>query len=134
MGVAFTVLEGRASGTHADVLLEAFDGEHVEIIDDFGLVQNTGYFIAGELFYAGDAYTNPKKEVAILALPVAGPWCKLSDAIKYAREIKPAKAFPVHDYMLSAAGKKGTYGHVARELTAIGTEFIELKEDESAEF
>ena len=133
MNVAFTVLEGRAVGTHAGTHIEAFDGKHVEIIDDFGIVQNTGYFVAEKLFYPGDAYTNPEKEVPVLALPVAGPWCKLSDAIKYAREIKPTKAFPVHDYMLSDAGKEGTYSHVTRELTKIGTEFVELREDESAE-
>jgi L-ascorbate metabolism protein UlaG (beta-lactamase superfamily) len=134
MGVAFDVLEGRATGTHADVSIEAFDGEHVEIIDDFGIVQNTGYFIDNQLFYPGDAYTNPDKAVPVLALSVAGPWCKLSDAIKYARLVKPSKAFPVHDYMLSEAGKKGTYSHCSRELTTAGIEFTELREDESAEF
>ncbi len=132
--VDYDLLEGRDNDTCAGVHIEAFDGEHVEIIDDFGIVQNTGYFIAEKLFYPGDAYTNPEKEVPVLALPVAGPWCKLSDAIKYAREVKPNKAFPVHDYMLSEAGKKGTYNHVARELSAIGTTFTELREDESAEF
>lgn len=134
LGINYDVLEGRDSDTCADIHIEAFDGEHVEIIDDFGIVQNTGYFIANKLFYPGDAYTNPEKPVPVLALPVAGPWCKLSDAIKYAREVQPTKAFPVHDYMLSEAGKKGTYSHVMRELSAIGTAFTELKEDESAEF
>lgn len=134
LGMEFDALEGRDSDTCADIHIEAYDGEHVEIIDDFGIVQNTGYFIAKKLFYPGDAYTNPEKEVPVLALPVAGPWCKLSDAIKYAREVKPNKAFPVHDYMLSDAGKKGTYTHVSRELTAIGTEFTELQDDEYAEF
>ena len=134
MGVTFTVLEGRSTDTCADVLIEAFDGEHVEIIDDFGIVQNTGYFIADKLFYPGDAYTNPEKDVPVLALPVAGPWCKLSDAIKYARAVQPEKVFPVHDYMLSEVGKKGTYSHCARELTAAGIAFTELREDQTAEF
>jgi len=134
LSVAYTTLEGRATATHADLLIEAFDGEHVEIIDDFGMVQNTGYFIAEKLFYPGDAYTNPDKDVPVLALPVAGPWCKLSDAIKYARLVKPAAAFPVHDYMLSDVGKTGTYSHCKRELTAAGITFVELREDESTEF
>jgi L-ascorbate metabolism protein UlaG (beta-lactamase superfamily) len=134
MGAAYTVLEGRSTGTHADVFIEAFDGEHVEIIDDYGIVQNTGYFIAGKLFYPGDAYTNPEKEVPVLALPVAGPWCKLSDAIRYAREVQPIKTFPVHDAVLSKAGIALTHGLFARQLAATNIEFVPLQADESATF
>jgi len=132
--VSFKVLEGRESGTHADILIEAFDGEHVEIIDEYGIVQNTGYFIAEKLFYPGDAYTNPKKEVPVLALPVAGPWCKASDAIHYAKEVNPIQAFPVHDAVLSEAGIALTHGLFGGQLDAAGINFIALKNDETANF
>jgi len=134
MGVTFTVLEGRATGTHADTLIEAFDGEHVEIIDDYGIVQNTGYFIANKLFYPGDAYTNPEKSVPVLALPVAGPWCKAADAIRYAVAVKPVKAFPVHDAVLSESGIALTHGLFGGQLDQVNIEFVPLKNDESAEF
>ncbi len=35
-----------------------------------------------------------------MALPVAGPWCKIMDSINYALEISPRAAFPIHDGML----------------------------------
>lgn len=93
-----------------------------------------GYFIAGELFYPGDAYTNPEKEVLVLALPVAGPWCKASDSIKYAKKIKPSKAFPVHDAVLNADGITLTHGLFSGQLAAANIEFVALKNGESADF
>ena len=36
-------------------------------------------------------------KIDILALPIAGPWMKIKDAIDYAKIIKPRITFPVHD-------------------------------------
>ena len=44
------------------------------------------------------------KPVEILALPVAGPWMKIADAIEYAKLIKPKVCFPVHDGQLRFLG------------------------------
>lgn len=76
-----------------------FGNTHAEIYEDFGKVQNTGYMI-DNLCYAGDSFSYPDKDVDILALPVAGPWMKLSDAINYAKNIRPRICFPVHDAIL----------------------------------
>lgn len=99
-GVTCTVVEGSAHSTVAGVTLEACDGKHEEIFEDIGQVQNTGYFIGERLFYPGDSFTKPERTVDVLALPVAGPWCKLPDAIRYAISVHPQKAFPVHDAVL----------------------------------
>jgi L-ascorbate metabolism protein UlaG (beta-lactamase superfamily) len=127
------LLEGRANDTVEDVQLEAFDGEHAEIFEEFGLVQNTGYYIAEELFYPGDAYTNPQKPVPVLALPIAGPWCKSADAIAYAKEVQPAKAFPVHDWLLNEDGFALYYGLFDAQLKAADIEFVELRNGETKE-
>lgn len=131
IGVMFSVLEGSDSATFAETLIEAYDGEHVEIFGEFGMVQNTGYFIAEKLFYPGDAYTNPNKPVDTLALPVAGPWCKLADALNYALEIRPKQAFPVHDYLLNSDGKDLTYRLCKTHLEPKNIFFKEVREDES---
>lgn len=131
LGVAYTIVEGRDQTDHNGLLIEAFDGEHVEIIDEYGIVQNTGYFINEELFYPGDAYTDPEKPVRVLALPVAGPWCKAADAIRYAKTIQPKKTFPVHDAVLSESGVELTHGLFSTQLTQAGIEFIPLKHNES---
>ena len=48
----------------------------------------TGYMI-NNLCYPGDAFTNPNMPIDILALPVAGPWMRIKDAINYALTLKP---------------------------------------------
>lgn len=80
------------------VRIESFPGKHEEIFEEIGQVQNTGYMINNEFFYPGDAYTNPQKKVKILALPVAGPWCRVRDSVLYAKQVQPEVCFPVHDW------------------------------------
>jgi L-ascorbate metabolism protein UlaG (beta-lactamase superfamily) len=79
------------------ITLEGFGTTHAEIYKEYNVVENTGYFIAEKLFYPGDALTDPGKKVDVLALPVAGPWIKISEAIEYGKRLHPRIAFPVHD-------------------------------------
>ncbi len=134
LGVNHEVLEGTDSGEKAGVALEAYDGKHAEIFEEYGQVQNTGYFIENKLFYPGDAYTEPNKEVEVLALPVAGPWCKAADAIAYALKVKPLKAFPVHDWLLNDDGIALTHSLFETQLKVNDIEFVRLKNDEAKEF
>jgi L-ascorbate metabolism protein UlaG (beta-lactamase superfamily) len=96
-GITFGLLEGIGTTTCCGIAIEAFDGKHEEIYEEIGQVQNTGYFVAGKLFYPGDSYIVPDKHVEVLAFPLGGPWCKIADAIRYVLAVKPAHAFPVHD-------------------------------------
>lgn len=134
MGVVCQILEGGSANIVADTHIESYDGKHVEIFGDYGIVQNTGYFVADKLFYPGDAYTVPGKPVPVLALPVAGPWCKLSDAINYAHDVNPETAFPVHDYLLNKDGKALTYNLCKSQLEPRKIQFEELHEGETKEF
>ena len=81
------------------IIISGFGNIHAEIYEDFGRVQNTGYMI-DNLCYAGDSFSYPDVDVDILALPVAGPWMKLSEAIEYAKHIRPRICFGVHDAIL----------------------------------
>jgi L-ascorbate metabolism protein UlaG (beta-lactamase superfamily) len=133
-GIAHEVLEGVATGEFAGVPLEACDARHEEIFEEMGQVQNTGYFVAERFFFPGDAFKKPGKPVDILALPVAGPWCRIRDSIRYALEVRPKKAFPVHDAGL-APGRYGTaHRGPSTVLPPAGIEFVALKAGEEAEF
>ena len=103
-GIKYEVLEDKITNDILGVEIEARDCKHEEIFEDFGQVQNTGYFIGKRLFYPGDSFYNPGKKVEILALPVAGPWTRIKDAVNYAIEINPKICFPVHDGMLNLFG------------------------------
>lgn len=133
-GIAHEILEGRDTQEVNSIKLEAFDAKHEEIFEDFGQVQNTGYFIQDKLFYPGDAYCNPDKEVDVLALPVAGPWCKVKDAISYALEVSPRIAFPVHDGMLQEDKIGGSHKVPEVMLTKHGIDFIPMKSGDEREF
>lgn len=133
-GIECTLLEGRNNLVVKDIYMEAFDGKHEEIFEEVGQVQNTGYFIGEDLFYPGDAYTEPRRPVKILALPVAGPWCKLADALRYAIAVAPEKAFPVHDWLLNEDGMTLVHNTAETQLSTRGIDFIKMSKGEVKEF
>ncbi|MDQ3076723.1 MAG: MBL fold metallo-hydrolase [bacterium] len=132
--IAYTLLEGTATTEIKNVLIEAFDGKHEEIFEELGQVQNTGYFIDNKLFYPGDSFHNPGKPVDVLALPVAGPWSKIPDAIRYALEVMPKYAFPVHDGMLQKDRIGMFHTTPEKVLTEKGIKFILMNEGDEREF
>ena len=131
-GVSFEVVEdGHKSDTYG-VLIEGYGTKHATICEGWGQVENTGYFVDGKLFYPGDAFTNPARSVDVLALPVAGPWMKLSEAVEYAIALKPRIVFPVHDGILK------TPSMMSRVFEAVlprqGITFVSLNDGEQKEF
>jgi L-ascorbate metabolism protein UlaG (beta-lactamase superfamily) len=133
-GIAAIILEGSDQLTVKGITLKAFDSQHEEIYEALGQVQNTGYLIAGRLFYPGDSFHEPQCPIEVLALPVAGPWCTVGAAIRYALRVEPKAAFPVHDGMIEV-GRIGSF-HTAPKavLESAGITFIALKAGESAVF
>lgn len=126
-GIGFNVLDDGNSGEYEGIYLEAHGTMHQEIYNQFGLVENTGYFIGKDLFYPGDAFTNPGKPVDVLALPVAGPWMSLKNAINYALELKPRICFAVHDGMIQSDKPGPIYRLPSAILPENGIEFKELE-------
>ena len=86
------------STTVKDVKVEGYGRDHALVYPpDAGLCENTAYFIGDKFYFPGDNFHNPGKKVDVLALPVAGPWMKISDAVDFAKLLKPRAAFGVHD-------------------------------------
>lgn len=109
--------------------------EHACICHGLPGVQNTGFYIAERLFYPGDAFHNPDRPVEILALPVAGPWMKLEEAINYAKELKPKVVFPVHDGMLRQEHQLGPTRRIPKMmLEPLGIEYKDMVEGSVSEF
>jgi L-ascorbate metabolism protein UlaG (beta-lactamase superfamily) len=132
IGIKFEVLENKIPKEILGVELEAHDCKHEEIFEEYGQVQNTGYFIDKRLFYPGDAFYNPGKPVDVLALPVAGPWTRIKDFLKYALEIKPKICFPVHDGGLKSL--ELTYKLAEMFLTKHDIVFKTFEENNEQEF
>jgi L-ascorbate metabolism protein UlaG (beta-lactamase superfamily) len=130
--IPFTAVKHDENATFKNTLIEGFGKKHADIYPSITPVENTGYFIDKFLFYPGDAFTNPKREIKLLALPVAGPWMKISEAIDYAKELKPVHCFPVHDGGLKYVGP--VYFLPQKELAAEGIEFFVPEEKKEYSF
>lgn len=113
-----------------DIAVVGIGEKHAQMHSSIPVSNNMGYFIDDRLWYPGDAFTNPERAVEILALPVSGPWMKISEAIDYALLLKPKKVFPVHDG--TRFGSAHTFPD--RVLTPQGIQFITMIEGDSQEF
>jgi L-ascorbate metabolism protein UlaG (beta-lactamase superfamily) len=107
--IPFDLLEHGQKTTVKNVSIEGFGERHALMHSTLDPIQNTGYLIADRFFYPGDAFTIPTKPVEILALPVAGPWMRLLEAIDYALALKPKVCFPVHEGILKSPGSTHLY-------------------------
>lgn len=109
--------------------------EHACICHGLPDVINTGFFIGNKLFYPGDAFHNPNKQVEILALPVAAPWMRLEEAINYAKELHPKIVFPVHDGMLRQEHHLTSTRKIpTMMLEPLGIEYRDMREGSVEEF
>lgn len=124
--ITFTQISDGDSLEFNGVMIAGYGTKHAPIYKDYEQVENTGYMFDNKLFYPGDAFYNPKVPVDILAFPVTGPWCTISQAVDYALEIKPRVAFPVHDGNL--VRQNGITVRLPNiELPKVGIKFIALE-------
>lgn len=97
-----------------------------------GLCENTGYCIAEKFYFPGDNFYNPGLKIDVLALPVAGPWMQMSDAIDFAKQIQARVAFGVHDGMIVPAFRP--FVGMLMEKFCPSTQYVSLKDGETKEF
>jgi L-ascorbate metabolism protein UlaG (beta-lactamase superfamily) len=119
LGQAGVEVEVVADGQELDVGgvgVRVAGRDHAVIHPDIPVVPNVGYLVGGRLFHPGDAFTQPGQPVEVLAVPAAAPWLKVSEPIDYLRAVRPRVAVPVHDQVLSTAGRSIHY----RQLEQLG--------------
>lgn len=84
--------------------IDFFGDLHQEIHRSIPLVQNVGVLVNSKLYYPGDSYTPPEYPFEILACPTSAPWLKIGDVIDFVELLKPKRAFPTHNGLLSEHG------------------------------
>ncbi|MFF4488876.1 MBL fold metallo-hydrolase [Streptomyces sp. NPDC001544] len=104
---------------------------HAVIHPDIPRITNVGYAVdGGKVFHPGDALTVPGLPIETLMLPVMAPWNKISEVIDYVREVRPRRAYDIHDSLLTDLARPiydrqiGTLG---------GSDHLRLAPGESAE-
>lgn len=112
--------------------LRFFGSEHAMIHRSIPIVDNVGVLINEELYYAGDSYTVPEGvKVGTLAVPTGAPWLKIGEVMDFVTAVAPRRSFPVHEMVLSAAGKSMSNARVKLVTEAGGGEFFALEPGES---
>ena len=105
---------------------------HQEIHRSIPLVENLGVMVNG-LYYPGDSYTIPEATVDTLACPSSAPWLKISDVMDFLAAVKPQRAFPTHNALLSDAGHQLQNGRIKEVVEANGGSFEYLLPGQSVE-
>lgn len=80
-------------------------GHHATIHESIAQIPNLSVLINDLVYYPGDSFTLTRSPIDTLALPIAAPWMKISDAMDFMKLVKPRLAFPTHDKILSVEGK-----------------------------
>ena len=112
--------------------LRFFGEKHAVIHASLPVVDNVGVLVNGQLYYAGDSFTIPEGvEVDTVAVPAGAPWMKIGEAMDYVLALKPRRAFPTHEMVLSVAGK-GLSNQRLKEVTEVnGGEYFPLEPNQS---
>ncbi|MFC5503230.1 MBL fold metallo-hydrolase [Lysinimonas soli] len=130
-GFEITVVNAGDRVTVDPFTLEFFGEKHAVIHESIPVVDNVGVLVNDELYYGGDSYTVPSKAVGTLAAPVGAPWLKIGEAMDYVLEIKPKRAFYIHDMTLSAAGKGMASDRLKWATEQNGGEYLPLEVGDS---
>lgn len=77
---------------------------------------NRAWTVAGLLTHPGDSY-QPSRTGPVLALPLVTPWGSLTASVAFARRLRPRHVVPIHDFYLSASGRR-RLAEVARAVLA----------------
>jgi L-ascorbate metabolism protein UlaG (beta-lactamase superfamily) len=85
--------------------IRALGGPHGEIYQGMPGIDNVGYLVEDRLYHPGDSLLRPDVAVETLLLPASAPWLKLAEALDFVRDVKPRRAYPIHDAMLSGIGQ-----------------------------
>ncbi|MEL7978182.1 MBL fold metallo-hydrolase [Isoptericola sp. F-RaC21] len=107
-----------ASFDAAGFAVQALAHEHATIHPDVPRPANVAFLVEGTVLHPGDSFAPapPGTSLQVLAVPVAGPWMKLAEAVDYVRQVSPRVAVPIHDAILNDAG----HGLVDRLVGGLG--------------
>lgn len=101
-----------------DVEITPAGRQHAVITEYVPRIANVGLYLTapGEqsLFHPGDALdAHVPGDVDILAVPVNAPWCAVKESVQFVRRIAPSTVVPIHDALVTDAGRGIYLRHIA---------------------
>jgi L-ascorbate metabolism protein UlaG (beta-lactamase superfamily) len=112
--------------------LRFFGGSHAVIHESIPVVENLGVLVNETLYYAGDSFVVPEGvDVDLLAAPAGAPWMRIAESMDYVLAVRPRRAFPTHEMVLSTAGKGMSNDRLQWATEQGGGEFLALEPGDS---
>lgn len=135
-GIPYEHIESGSTIDVKSIAIQSVGVRHAYFYGEQPEIRNTGYLIAGRLFVTGDALHDvPDTAFEILALPCGGPWMRLSEAIDYAKSLRPKFVIPVHDAIYIEKYRDNIIPRVVGgNLEAAGIGFRDMKAGSVEEF
>ncbi|MCL1899062.1 MAG: MBL fold metallo-hydrolase [Promicromonosporaceae bacterium] len=89
-----------------DLRVEAFASTHAEIAPQIPLPSNLAYLFNGVVLHPGDSFPRLPHAERVLELltPIAGPWCRIADAVAFVKYYPNARVLPIHHAVLNDDG------------------------------
>lgn len=132
-GVAPAQIHAVAPGDEfaaAGLSVSVYGADHELIHATLPRPENVGYVLDHRIVHPGDSYAPPPVAApAVLLAPISAPWSKLSEAADFINAVRAATTVPIHDGVLSDAGK-GTFDRLLGQVV-FGTEYRRLAPGEA---
>jgi len=106
--------------------VRTYGGQHAVIHLSIPVIANVAYLVDDAIYHPGDSFTVPDAPVGTLLLPTNAPWSKVSEVIDFAIAVRAARAFQVHDSLITPIATGMIEGHIERITAPFGTHFQHL--------
>ncbi|MBW6433151.1 MBL fold metallo-hydrolase [Actinoplanes hulinensis] len=107
VGEATTAVSPGEEFEAAGYRIRAFGGQHAIIHPYVPVFANLGFLIddgATNLYHPGDSFVAPDVAVETLFVPLNAPWATIAESLEFVREIRPERAFALHDGLVNERG------------------------------
>jgi L-ascorbate metabolism protein UlaG (beta-lactamase superfamily) len=108
-GLTAVELHEGTTVTVGEITVEPIGAMHQEVHPRMPRIENVGLVLstAGgpRLFHPGDSYESVPDDVDVLAVPLSSPWGRLGETVDFVTAVAPTIIFPIHDALLSPAGR-----------------------------
>jgi L-ascorbate metabolism protein UlaG (beta-lactamase superfamily) len=102
-----------------------YGGQHAIVHPSIPVIENIAYWVEG-VYHPGDSFTVPTKPTDLLCVPLHAPWSTTGQVVDFTIAVGAARAFQIHECLLSDFGRTFCEQHVAEAAAPYGIEFAHL--------
>lgn len=113
--------------------VRTFGGQHALIHSSVPVVQNVAYLVGDAIYHPGDSYVVPTARAELVLVPLNAPWARIAETLDFVIAARAPKVIPVHDALVTDAGRAVYTGHLARISDLYGSAYSYAEPRQSVE-